>query len=106
VVNAAELEAFVDQLVAGTARRSGRRLDASARSALVADLRKTAERTLPALSVALGDRTVPPALVATQAASRTFGVELEGMSPEDRDFEIARQLVRLAQSETARVLGP
>jgi hypothetical protein len=105
VVNPAELEAFIGRLVAETARRTGRPLSAAAESTIVAELRRTAERTLPALRVAVGQRTLPPEPVATQTASRMFGIEPEGMSPEDRDFEIARQFVGFAQSEAARATG-
>jgi hypothetical protein len=95
VVSESELEDFVRGLVgdAGIPAQTGR--------ALVASLKQTAERTLPALSVALGDQRRPPAPVATQTAARLFGVETEGMSAEDRDFEIARQFVRYAQQTIA-----
>jgi len=105
VVNEAELEDFLRKLAKKTLRRIGRPLSGAAQGALMGELRRTAERTLPALSVAVGDQTLPSAPAATQAASRMFGVELEGMSPEDRDFEIARQFVRFAQSETERAAG-
>ena len=60
---------------------------------------------LPALSVALGDERRPPAPVAAQTAARMFGVETEGMSAEDRDFEIARRFVRYARAEAMRAAG-
>jgi hypothetical protein len=106
VVNESELENFVGALVAETARSSGRPLGAEAGRALVAELRKTAERTLPALTVALGDQALPAAPAATQNAARTFGLELEGMSAEDRDFEIARRFVGFVQAATMRAAGP
>src|SRR5215217_4773455 len=82
VVNEAELEDFLRKLAKKTLRTIGRPLSGAAQRALMGELRRTAERTLPALSVAR-----------------------EGMSPEDRDFEIARQFVRFAQSATARAAG-
>jgi hypothetical protein len=103
VVNEAELEEFLRKLVKKTLNKVGRPLSAAAGAGLVSELRRTAERTLPALHIAVGDQGLPSAAAATQAASRTFGMELEGMSPEDRDFEIAREFVRFAQSEAARV---
>jgi hypothetical protein len=106
VVNESELESFVGALVAETARSSGRLLAPRAARALAAELRKTAERTLPALTVALGHQTLPAATAAAQNASRAFGVELEGMSAEDRDFEIARRFVGFAQAATVRAAGP
>ena len=35
-------------------------------------------------------------------AEEILGLELEGLSPEDRDFEIARQIVRLAEEAAAQ----
>jgi len=99
VVNESELEDFVSGLVAGTARNAGGRIPAGAARALVASLTRTAERTVPTLTVALGDKGRP---AAAQTAARIFGVEPEGMSAEDRDFEIARRFVRFAQAETVR----
>jgi hypothetical protein len=106
VVNESELETFVGGLVAETARNAGRRLGVEAGQALVAELRRTAERTLPALTVALGHQALPAAPAAAQNAARTFGLELEGMSAEDRDFEIARRFVGFAQAATVRAAGP
>jgi hypothetical protein len=99
VVNESELEAFVSGLVAEAA---GRRIPADTGRALVGSLRRTAERTLPALSVALGDERAPAAPDAARAAARMFGVETEGMSAEDRDFEIARRFVGFAPAEAMR----
>jgi hypothetical protein len=99
VVSEPELDAFLRRLVAETA--GGAPPPATGR-ALAASFRRTAERTLPTLTVALGDEGRPAGPEAAQAAARMFGLELEGMSPEDRDFEIARRFVRFAQAETAR----
>jgi hypothetical protein len=102
VVNESELEEFVGGLVAETARNAGRRIPPASAQALVTSLAKTAEQTLPALTVALGDDRGPAAPMAAQAAARIFGFEPEGMSAEDRDFEIARRFVRLAQAAAVR----
>ena len=101
VVNEYQLEAFVSGIV----REAAPRIPAPTGRVLVESLTRTAERTLPALAVALGDERRPPAPVATQAAARLFGVETEGMSAEDRDFEIARQFVRFAQAQARRTAG-
>ena len=92
VVNPSELEAFLARLVAETAGR----IDGAARDRLVAVLRDTARRTLPALATALP--SVPAGVLTAKHAARTFGVELEGVSAEDRDYEIARQFVRFARA--------
>ena len=40
-----------------------------------------------------------------ETAARFYGVEPEGMSAEDRDFELARRFVRFAQVEAMRAAG-
>jgi hypothetical protein len=105
VINEAELEGLLGRLVAETARNAGSRLPADTGRALVAVLRRTAEQTLPTLATALGDQPLPAAGAgpsAAETAARVYGLELEGMSAEDRDFEIARQFLRFAQATTAR----
>ena len=100
VVNESELENFIGRLVAEAARAADRRLTPDAQRALVVELSSTAKRTLPALQVALGEPSRPSG-VAADSAARLFGAEFEGMSPEDRDFEIARQFVRFSHARTA-----
>ncbi len=39
------------------------------------------------------------------AAGRMFGLELEGLSVEDREFEVARRLVRFALTATKNALS-
>ena len=103
VTNESELENFLGGLVAETARNSGGRIPAGTGRALVDVLRKTAGRTLPTLTTALGDKIgLAAGPAAAETAARVYGVELEGMSAEDRDYEIARQFVRFAQAAAAR----
>ena len=105
VINAAELEGFLGRLVDSAGRRVGGRVPTATRRGLVAVLRRTAERTLPTLTTALGDPLGSPTGVgpsAAETAARVYGLELEGMSAEDRDYEIARQFLRFAQETTAR----
>jgi hypothetical protein len=105
VVNASELQHFLGNLVAEAARRAGRPIPADIGRTLLPVLRRTAERTLPTLTIAVGDEPRPlagAAPAAAQTAARVYGVELEGMSAEDRDFEIARRFVRFAQAATSR----
>jgi hypothetical protein len=47
-----------------------------------------------------GPEPAPASPVDT--AARVYGLELEGLSAEDRDFEIARQFVRFAGEAIAR----
>ena len=64
-------------------------------------LKRAAKQALP--SQALGSAIGGPAGGAlsdklTSTASQIFGLELEGMSPEDQEFELAREFVRFAGS--------
>jgi hypothetical protein len=105
VTNEAELEGFLGRLVDRVVQRAGGPVPAATRRALVAALRRTAERTLPTLTTALGDPLGPPTGVgssAAETAARVYGLELEGMSAEDRDYEIARQFLRFAQAVAVR----
>jgi hypothetical protein len=102
VISESDLKEFIAGLVAETGGNAGRRMGGDVNRALVESLMTTAARTLPALAVALDDDRRPAASVAAQSAARTFGVEAEGLSPEDRDFEIARRFVGFAQAQTAR----
>ena len=66
-------------------------------------LKNAAKQALPVVGRAVGQWIAPDgggaigADVATQAG-RVFGLELEGLSPEDGEFEIARQFVRFASA--------
>jgi hypothetical protein len=102
VVNKAELGSFLGQLAAETARASGRPIPRDTERAILPILTRTAERTLPTLNLAVSDE--PRAAAAgpiAQTAARVFGLEPEGMSADDRDFEIARRFVRFAQAALA-----
>ena len=102
VVNESEFLHVLDRIAAETARAGGRPLPPATARALLAILRQTAERTLPTLTLALGeDPGTSAATPVAQTAARVFGLEAEGMSAEDRDFEIARQFVRFAQAALA-----
>jgi uncharacterized protein (DUF697 family) len=69
--------------------------------ALTRRLKGIAKKALPAVGGALGSIVAPGAGTAIgsalgSAAGRMFGLELEGLSPEDQEFEVARRVVRLA----------
>jgi hypothetical protein len=88
VTNRTELEDFLRSLVDG-------QLPASAGRKLVDVLATTAVRTVPTLHALVGAGSPP--------APRVYGLALEGMSAEDRDYELARQFVRLARAAADRV---
>jgi hypothetical protein len=105
VVNESELRRFLGGLVADAARASGGPIPPDTAQALLSILRRTAERTLPTLTLAIGDEPRATAAVPiARTAAHVFGLEPEGMSPEDRDFEIARRFVRFAEAALARVV--
>jgi hypothetical protein len=88
-VDEGELEGYLVELI----DRAGRTADRPVRSALASILAGTARR--------LVRRTGEP---PNASAAGVFGLELEGLSPEDRAFEVARHFVRFA-SEAARRAG-
>ena len=100
-----ELDRFLGDLI----RRAGRAAGAAVRSpigqSLVGILKKTAGQALPGIGGSM-DSVVggPPdgALgeVATEAG-QIFGLELEGLSPEDQEYEVARRFVRFAGAAAA-----
>jgi hypothetical protein len=76
-------------------------------------LRGVAKQALPMVGSALGNLVVPGVggMVGgklASAAGQMFGLELEGLSHEDRDFEVAKQFVRLAAdaAQTAAQAAP
>jgi hypothetical protein len=95
----------LDRLIAHAFRALGKPVDPALAHALKNVLRWAVRRTLPPAvpvrviqqSNAPGRGTPPD----TQSATRLFGFELEGLSPEDKEFELAKAFVRLA-GETVR----
>ncbi len=105
VANEAELEQFLGKLI----RRVGRGLRSVIRSplgrALGGVLKPLAKAALPIAGAALGSFVGGPVGGAiggrlASAASQMFGLELEGLSGEDREFEVARRYVRFASATT------
>lgn len=95
-----ELTEFLGGLVTETAWRLGE-LPPGTRHRLVQHLQRTVAGTVPTVAALVGSGRP----VDATAAARWYGLELEGMSAEDRDYEIARQFVRLAQAEIAAAAG-
>lgn len=105
VTNESELDAFLRRLIDDAARASGRPLSTGSARTVLELAKRTAEQTMPTLATARGADMGPipqgrESPVAT--AARVFGLELEGLSAEDRDFEIGGQLVRFVQSAAIR----
>ena len=94
VTNDAELEHFLFELVGADGA-----IAPAAANALVRALKRVARPLFPvhgaALSSGLLSSRAGADLKAT--AARIFGLELEGLSPEDKEFEVAGQFIRLAR---------
>jgi hypothetical protein len=100
VTSDVELEQFLGDLI----NQAGRAIGGVARSpvagALGGLLKAAAKRALPVVGRAIDQRVgAAGAGVGSQvasAAARYFGLELEGLSPEDQEFEAARRFIRFA----------
>lgn len=102
-----ELEAFLGNLIGSVGRVAGQFVRSDTGRALGGILRNVARQALPVIGQAAG-RWIDPAMggalgadIAARAG-RLFGLELEGLSPEDKEFEITRQFVRFAAAATRR----
>ncbi|WP_212003856.1 hypothetical protein [Chitinophaga sp. HK235] len=107
VSNEQEMEQFLGKLIS----KAGRGLASFARSpigkGLLGGLKTIAKKALPIAGGALGNFLVPGLGGAIgsklgSAASNLFELELEGLSNEDREFEVARRYVRFATDATRR----
>jgi hypothetical protein len=105
VTNEQELEQFLGDLVDTVAGAAKRVADSPAGSQLIGVLKGAASQALPMVGAAIGGRFGGPegARIGSQlaqTAGQAFGLELEGLSPEDQEFELARRFVRFASSTT------
>lgn len=103
-----ELEQFLGDLFKKIGRGAKRFFKSSAGKALGGILKGVAKKALPIVGGTLGNLVVPGlgGVVGSSLASsagKAFGLELEGMSPEDQEFEVARQYVKLAGSAAQKV---
>ena len=108
ISNEAELDHFLGKLISKAASGIGRFVSSPAGKALGGILRQVASKALPIAGGALGTFIGGPAgsVLGSKLASMAgdaFGLELEGLSPEDHDFELARRYVRFAHDASQRV---
>lgn len=108
-----ELEQFLGKLFRSVKRglgkivRVGRRFFKSTVGRRLGRILKgVARKVLPIAGTAIGGFFGGPAGAAVggrllPAADRIFGLELEGLSPEDQEFETARRFVRMAAAAAA-----
>lgn len=100
-----ELEQFLGGLVSGALRKLKQTIPPQLRQSLVGTLKNVARSALPTAAAALGNIVAPgvggavAGRLASQA-SKMFGLELEGMSYEDQEFEVARRVVGLGGEAT------
>jgi hypothetical protein len=103
-------EEELDQFLGNLIRRAGRAVGAAVRSpvgqTLNGILKNAARQALPVVGSAIGSAVGGPSgaragsqLAAT--AGRLFGLELEGLTQEDREYEVARRFVRFAGAAAA-----
>lgn len=100
VSDEAELDQFLGKLIRRAGRAVGKFVKSPQGRALGGILKGAARQALPIVGGALGTAIGGPAggAIGGQLASTAgslFGLELEGLSPEDQEFEVARRVVRL-----------
>jgi hypothetical protein len=103
VRNEQELENFLGDLINTVSKGVSNFANSSVGQALGGVLKNVAKTALPIAGKALGTYVGGPAggMIGGQLASAAgdiFGLELEGLSGEDREFEVARRFVRFARS--------
>lgn len=96
-----ELDEFLGDIISSASRAAGDFLRSSAGKALTGAVKDVARKALPNIGRTIGGVFGRQggdigARLASQAGS-LFGLELEGLSPEDQEFEVARQFVRFTQ---------
>jgi hypothetical protein len=110
VTNEAELDHFLGSLFKKVSGAVGKVMKSPIGSALGGVLKPLAKAALPIAGKALGTFVGGPAggmiggKLAT-AAGNLFGLELEGLSAEDREFEVAKRFVRFASETTQNALS-
>jgi hypothetical protein len=101
VSNEEELEQFLGGLVKKVGSAAGKFVRSPLGQQLGSALKGVARKALPVAGAAIGNAILPGAGGAiggrlASAAGSVFGLELEGLSQEDGEFEVAKQFVRLA----------
>jgi hypothetical protein len=106
VTNEEELEEFLNNVFRAVGSTIGRFARSDTGRALTGILRGAARQALPVVGGAVGSWVAPGRGGAigsqlAQQAGALLGLELEGLSPQDQEFEAARQFVRFAGSAYA-----
>ncbi|GAA3948290.1 hypothetical protein [Hymenobacter algoricola] len=107
VTNEQELNMFLGKLIRGAGRAVSNFAKSSIGRTIGGALKSVGKTVLPLAGKALGSFVGGPigGMIGGQlgsAASNLFELELEGLSPEDQEFETARAFVRFANSAARR----
>jgi hypothetical protein len=109
VSNEYELEQFLGNLMSTAAGAARSFINSPTGRQLGGVLRQAAKKALPIVGRAAGEWVRPGGGKAgarlASAAGCLFGLELEGLSHEDREFEVARGYVRFAADATRRAVS-
>ena len=97
----AELDQFLGKLIRRVAPAARKFLGSAAGQSLKGFLKNTAKKALPMVGRAVGGyfggaKGGDIGAKLASAGGQIFGLELEGMSPEDQELEVAKRFVRLA----------
>ena len=101
VTNEAELDRFLGDLIQRAGQAVGKFVKSPEGQAIGSALKGAAKQVLPAIGSAVGGYLGGSTGAklggdAATAAERAFGLELEGLSDEDAEFETARRFVNFA----------
>jgi uncharacterized protein (DUF697 family) len=101
ITDEAELDQFLGSLFKKVSRGAGKFLKSDIGRTLGGVLKGVAKTALPVAGGAIGSFIAPGVGTAFgskvgSAASGFFGLELEGLSPQDQEYEVARRFVRFA----------
>ena len=101
VTSEAELDRFLGDLISRAGQAVGKFVSSPEVKALGGVLKGAAKQVLPAIGSAVGGYFGGPTGArlggqAASAAGNMFGLELEGLSGEDQEFELARHYVSFA----------
>jgi hypothetical protein len=110
VTDEAELDLFLGNLIRSAGRAVGGFVSSPVGQSLGGILKRAARQALPVVGRGIGDHLGGASGAdmggrVAQAAGRYFGLELEGLSPEDQEFEAAKGFVRFAGEAVKNAAG-
>ncbi len=102
-----ELDQFLGSLINRVKSAAGNFIRSPTGQFLGSQLRKAARQALPNVARRVGSflggaQGARSAVALANAAARKFNLEVEGLSPEDQQYEVARRFVRFARTAVKR----